>query len=268
MKKLICWVLLLLLAGTILIGLDNRLTLTEYTIANDRIPSGFDGYRIAVVSDLHAVSFGERQQELLAMLRRTECDLICILGDIVDHDTADFTPVWDFIDGMAGIPMLYVAGNNELSMADYTHFLAALEERGVTVLDDIDRRTYTAHSGTDSIRIHGQPFRDSRHIGDRIPVAEAGSYNILLYHDPYCFPEAALLDYDLMLAGHIHGGVVRLPLLGSPIELLGIEPYTKGVYTDRAATLVVSGGMGLHETIPRFFNAPEVVLITLSTSEN
>ena len=73
----------------------------------------------------------------------------------------------------------------------------------------------------------------------------------------------ALLDYDLMLSGHIHGGVIRLPLIGSPLELMGTEPYTKGIYTSRAATMIVSGGLGSHETLPRFFNDPEVVLVVL-----
>ncbi len=268
MKKYACWIFLLLLAGMMFVGFHNQLSLTEYRISNSRIPDGFDGYRIAVVSDLHAEYFGEEQQELIAMLRESECDLICLLGDIVSHDTTDFSPVWEFIDGMAGIPMVYVAGNNELSLENYDLFLSELSSRSVTVLDDMPQNTLTLDHGADSILIHGYPFTDSRHLGDRLPVAESGFYNILLYHDPYCFHEAALLDYDLMLSGHVHGGVIRFPLIGSPIELMGMEPFTKGVYTSRAAAMIVSGGLGSHENIPRFFNDPEVVLITLDAASN
>ncbi len=268
MKKYGSWIFLLLLAGMIAVGFNNQLSLTEYRISNPRIPSGFDGYRIAVVSDLHAESFGEKQQELIAMLRESDCDLICLPGDMVSHDTTDFSPVWELIDGMAGIPMVYVAGNNELSLENYDLFLEGLSSRSVTVLDDMTRSTLTLEHGGDSILIHGYPFTDSRHLSDRLPVAESGFYNILLYHDPYCFQEVALLDYDLMLSGHIHGGVVRLPLLGSPLEMMGIEPFTKGVYTSSAAMMIVSGGLGDHEYLPRFFNAPEVVLITLDAAGN
>lgn len=268
MKKYAGRFFLLLLAGILFAGFYNQLTLTEYTISNPRIPDGFDGYRIAVVSDLHAERFGEKQQELNAMLRKSECDLICLLGDIVSHETTDFSPVWEFVEGMAGIPMVYVAGNNELSLENYDHFLAGLSSRGVTVLDDLAQTTLTLNKGDGSILIHGYPFTDSRHLGDRLPVAQSGAYNILLYHDPYCFPEAALLDYDLMLSGHLHGGVIRLPLAGSPLEWIGLEPYTKGVYTSRAATLIVSGGLGSHGAVPRFFNDPEVVLITLDAAGN
>lgn len=263
MKKYVRWILLLILAGILTAGFHSQLTLTEYTISNSRIPQSFDGYRIAVVSDLHAESFGEKQQDLITLLRKSECDLICLLGDMVSHDTADLTPVWTFIDGMAGIPMVFVAGNNELSMEHYDQFLAQLTRRGVTVLDEISQSTLTLESGADRIVLHGYPFTDSRQLVDRLPVAQSGLYNILLYHDPYCFPEIALLDYDLMLSGHVHGGMIRLPGLGSPLEWMGIEPFTKGVYTSRAATLVLSGGLGGHETLPRFFNDPEVVLITL-----
>lgn len=268
MKKCICWIFLILLTGLIIAGFNNRLSLTKYTVSNPRIPDSFDGYRIAVVSDLHAESFGEEQQELIALLRGTECDLICFLGDLVSHDTIDFSPAWALIDGMAGTPMVYVAGNNELLLDHYDLFLSELTSRGVTVLDDISQNTLTLTSGTDSILLHGYPFTDMRRLGSRLPVAERGYYNILLYHDPYCFDEAALLDYDLMLSGHIHGGMIRFPLIGSPLELMGIEPYTKGLYTSRAATLIVSGGLGSHENLPRFFNAPEVALITLDASGN
>lgn len=268
MKKYLCLILLLTLIGMMLVGLNNQLSLTEYTISNSRIPDQFDGYRIAVVSDLHAERFGEKQQKLITMLCESKCDLICLLGDMVSHDTTDFSPLWEFIDGMAGIPMVYVAGNNELSLDNYDLFLSELNRRGVTVLDDMTQNTLTLNNGDDRILIHGYPFTDSRHLGDRLPVAESGFYNVLLYHDPYCFPEAALMDYDLMLAGHIHGGLIRIPLIGSPLELMGMEPFTKGVYTSRAATLIVSGGLGNHEALPRFFNDPEVVLITLDASSN
>ena len=268
MKKYISLIFLLALAGIMIAGFHNQLTLTEYTITDSRIPEGFDGYRIAVVSDLHAQRFGENQQELTAMLRGSDCDLICLPGDIISHDTTDFSPVWELIDSMAGIPMAYAAGNNELLLENYDAFLSELSSRGVTVLDDAAQNTLTLNRGGDSILIRGYPFTDNRQLGDRLPLAESSFYNILLYHDPYCFDESALKDYDLVLAGHVHGGVIRLPLIGSPLELMGVEPFTKGLYTRRAATMVVSGGLGPHETLPRFFNDPEVVLITLDAPGN
>ncbi|MBQ3194669.1 MAG: metallophosphoesterase [Oscillospiraceae bacterium] len=268
MKKRILRIFLLFLLAAMIVGLNHQLSLTEYRISNSRIPDSFDGYRIAVVSDLHAERFGEKQQTLIAMLRESECDLICFPGDIVSHDTTDFSPVWELLDGLGGIPMVYVAGNNELSLKNYDFFLSELGNRGVTVLDDMTEPSLPVSNGTDSILIHGYSFTDSRRLSGRLPVSEKGFYNILLYHDPYCFPEAAMLDYDLMLSGHIHGGVIRFPLIGSPLEWLNLEPFTKGLYTSRAAALIVSGGLGSHESLPRFFNAPEVVLITLDASGN
>lgn len=268
MKKFLIWFFLLCLTGMIIIGLDNRLCLTEYSITNSRIPESFDGYRIAVVSDLHAETFGEKQRDLIAMLQETECDFVCLLGDVVSHDTRDFSPVWDFLEGINGIPIAYVAGNNELLLENYDLFLSELERRGVTVLDDVTKNTMFLSSGDDTILIHGYPFTDRRSLVNRLPVAQYGFYNILLYHDPYCFEEAALLDYDLMISGHMHGGIIRLPLIGSPLEVLGAEPYTKGVYTSRAAVMIVSGGLGSHESLFRFYNAPEVVIITLKTEEH
>lgn len=265
MKKWILTIFLLFLLVFVVVGLSRPLTLTEYSISNPRIPDSYDGYRIAVVSDLHAERFGADQGDLIAMLLASDCDLICFIGDLVSFNTADFSPVWELIDSLPGIPMVYAAGNNELSMNQYEDFLSELRSRGVTVLDE---DVLPIDNGADRILIHGYPFRDSRQFGGCLPVSEKGFYNILLYHDPYCFQEAAALDYDLMLSGHIHGGVVRLPLLGSPLEWLNMEPYTRGLYTGRAATLIVSGGLGSNSVLPRFFSAPEVVLVTLNASNS
>lgn len=267
MKKYIYWIVLLFTAGTLFAGFHNKLSLTEYKISNIRIPDGFDGYRIAVVSDLHAKSFGQEQTELIRMLRDSKCDLICFSGDLVSNDTEDFSPVWDLIDGVNDIPMVYVDGNNELSMKDHDLFLGELKKRGVIVLDGISDTTLTLERGNDRILIHGYHFMDMRRLDDRLPVAEKGVFNVLIYHDPYCFEEAALKTYDLMISGHIHGGVVRLPLIGSPLERLKIEPYTKGLYEMKASCLVLSGGLGGQDAFPRFFNDPEMVLITLESKE-
>lgn len=263
MKKVICILLLLMVSGFLLAGFQAELTLTEYTVSDPEIPKAFDGYRIAVISDLHAESFGGNQAELIALVKEAQCDLICLAGDVSNYDTDDFTPVWALIDGLQGIPMVFSAGNNELSLDGYDALLSGLTDRGVTVLDDTREPSLAITMGKERILIHGYSFSDSRHLGNRLPLAENDCFNILLYHDPYVFPEAALLDYDLMLSGHIHGGMVRLPLLGSPLEWLGLEPYTKGEYISRASTLIVSGGLGGHGALPRFFNAPEVVVITL-----
>ncbi len=267
MKKYILFFLLFCLLATVFAGFHNQLTLTEYTLSNPRVPSSFDCYRIAVVSDLHAERFGNEQEELNEMLRNSGCDLICLLGDMVSSDTTDFSPVWEFVDAFDHVPILYVAGNNELSLDHYDIFLKDLESRGVIILDEFTQNTFSLNHGDESILIHGYPFVNYRRLSDRLPVAPSGYFNIMLYHDPYCFPEVALLDYDLMLSGHMHGGVIRIPFLGSPIERFGIEPFTKGLYTDHASSLIVSGGLGDHETLPRFFNSPEIVLITLK-SEN
>ncbi len=263
MKKVFCILLVLCLAGLLFAGFRSGLTLTEYSLSAPDVPDGFDGFRIAVVSDLHAERFGSRQSDLIALLRQADCDLVCYTGDLVSFDTADFSPVWELVEGLQDIPAVFVAGNNELLLEGYDLFLTGLEQRGVTVLDDTLQPTLALSRNGDNIIVRGYSFTDSRRLGNRLPLAENDCFNILLYHDPYIFPEAALLDYDLMLSGHIHGGMVRLPLLGSPLEWLELEPYTKGAYTSRASTLIVSGGLGAHGALPRFFNAPEVVVITL-----
>ena len=148
-KRILPLFLLFLIVTVMVVGLSGRLTLTEYSISNSRIPASFDGYRIALVSDLHAVRFGENQKDLITMLQESQCDLICFGGDMVSRDTTDFSPLWELTDGLAGIPMVYVAGNNELSIDHYEDFLSELANHGVTVLDDIAQTTLELEQGTD-----------------------------------------------------------------------------------------------------------------------
>ena len=100
-----------------------------------------------------------------------------------------------------------------------------------------------------------------------IDYANTTMFNILLYHGTDKFDGIAPYNYDLVLSGHTHGGIVCLPFIGGIIsnqkELF--PKYDSGVYTSGLSTMISSRGLG-DASIPRFHNPREVICITLHHS--
>jgi len=91
------------------------------------------------------------------------------------------------------------------------------------------------------------------------------SFNLLLGHNPEYFRQYAQWGADLVLAGHNHGGLWRLPGLGGVIApgMLFFPKYDAGVFHEKNATMVVSRGLGSHAVYRRINNRPELNILTL-----
>jgi predicted MPP superfamily phosphohydrolase len=130
---------------------------------------------------------------------------------------------------------------------------------GVTVLEN---ETVTIRRGDHQIHLIGVPWDSSLYEGE---AAQLDAYRILLSHAPERFDSYVEAGFDLVLAGHAHGGQFRLPLLGglyAPGQ--GVFPkYDSGIFAIGRTDMVVSRGIG-NSVIPvRFANRPEVILIVL-----
>ena len=90
-------------------------------------------------------------------------------------------------------------------------------------------------------------------------------FQILLVHRPEKLKLYAQYSPDLILAGHAHGGQVRIPFVGGLVAPgQGFWPlYTSGVHREKNSALVISRGLGNSVVPQRLFNRPELVLITL-----
>ena len=87
-----------------------------------------------------------------------------------------------------------------------------------------------------------------------------------LYHRNDTLTGFPGLPVDLVLSGHAHGGIVRLPFIGGLLDVhrkLGAE-YEKGMYEENNTVMIVSRGLGNSIVVPRFLNRPELVCVTLS----
>ena len=243
--------ILWLVWGNVTVGL------TTITVTEDNLPSSFDGYRIAHVSDLHNSWLWEKT---IGQLEKAEPDIICITGDIIDSD--EIENAFLFIEKAVKIaPCYYITGNHEMMInrTTYVELMQGLEDRGVIVLMD---QSVILSKGDGQICLTGHRWGNTDGIGQ---LTDFTGYNVLLSHQPECFRNYVAGEYDLVLTGHAHGGQVRLPLIGglyAPGQ--GILPeYDSGIYTDGRTDMVVSRGIGNSGFPIRFNNRPEVILLIL-----
>lgn len=255
------------------------LKVTETEVALSRLPEGFDGLRIVHLSDLHGHEYGENSQTLLDKVAEQKPDLIVMTGDMIDQE-GQLAMIPALARGLADIaPTYYVTGNHEWALGSSVtlRLKGILEQCGVTVLSNqyevLERNgSWLVLAGVDD----PNGFADQTTPEELYAAIQAqypSVFTMLLAHRNDHFDQYAAAGYDLVLSGHGHGGIVRLPftdgLLGTNRRLF--PTWTAGVYTLGDSTLFVSRGLG-NNTVPmpgfRLFNRPDLAVLVLSTGES
>lgn len=262
----------------VLIGVTVRDTVsfrcTEYTVTDKNLPEGFDGFKIAMVSDLHNATFGESNSKLLSAVEKSVPDIIVITGDLVDSSHTDISVAVDFAERAAEIaPVYYVSGNHEAWLPPelYESFITKLTDKGVKVL--ANEKLNLQHNG-DFITLIGvddPDFGEADYIFESTVgnlTENSENYTVLLSHRPEFFDLYCQTGVNLVLSGHTHAGQIRLPFIGAVIAPgQGLFPeYDKGIFCDGDTSMIVSAGLG-NSVIPfRLCNQSELVIIKLSAS--
>lgn len=269
-KTAVLLVLTALLAAGFLLWGNCSLQTTETALVSPALPPAFDGLRIVELADLHGRVFGRGSSRLLAAVRRAEPDLICIDGDLFDEHT-DLAMLPPLLRGLCAIaPVYYVTGNHEWRVPGLRGILAQMRTCGVTVLQDdwrVLRRGEDALivAGTDDPCGPAERKTPAELIADIRAEAGEAAFLLLLTHRNDQLPQWSALGVQAVLAGHCHGGVVRLPFVGG---LFGTDrrlfpAWDAGLYRQGETALYVSRGLGYTNVHFRLFNRPEVAVIVL-----
>ena len=270
-KTAVLLVLTALLAAGFLLWGNCSLQTTETALVSPALPPAFDGLRIVELADLHGRVFGRGSRRLLAAVRRAEPDLICIDGDLFDEHT-DLAMLPPLLRGLCAIaPVYYVTGNHEWRVPGLRGILAQMRACGVTVLQDdwrVLRRGEDALivAGTDDPCGPAERKTPAELIADIRAEAGEAAFLLLLTHRNDQLPQWSALGVQAVLAGHCHGGVVRLPFVGG---LFGTDrrlfpAWDAGLYRQGETALYVSRGLGYTNVHFRLFNRPEVAMVTLA----
>ena len=208
----------------------------------------------AVVADLHNQSCEELYPEL------RKADMILIVGDLINrHKHIEQTEAKRFLrDAVAMKPVLYAIGNHERKFYQAEAWRTLMEESGAEILDNRILRL------RDDLVVGGLSSQHrpvDAQIVDRL--ARESGFRLLLCHHPEYYPKYVQgKGVDLTLAGHAHGGQVRLGNVGLYAPNQWFFPkFTSGFYVQKR--LLVSRGMSNHAIVPRIHNPCELILLTL-----
>ncbi|HHU23356.1 MAG TPA: metallophosphoesterase [Clostridiales bacterium] len=260
---------LILVIAAIILDSRFRLVTTEYELLCRDLPSAFDGYRVVQLSDLHGAEFGESNIRLLKKVEEATPDIIALTGDFISA-AADVEHLRPFLKELVKLaPVYFVSGNHDWASGSIDKLAALLDELGIVYL----RNDYvTLSRGGESIILAGvedpngwagMPKPDR--VADTIRAEYPNSFVLLLAHRNYWVERYPDLDVDLILCGHGHGGIVRLPVLGG---LIGtnfnlLPEFDSGLYSGTHYEMLVSRGLGNSILIPRFLNNGEIVVAVL-----
>lgn len=266
-------VLIVVLSAWIAHGNQN-IGLTTYEAKVSGLPQAFEGLRIVQLSDLHNVVFKDGNAKLIALVEQAEPDMIFITGDMLDSRRTDTQAALSVADKVVGIaPTYYVPGNHEARLSEYGEFEGSLEKLGVTVLRN---SAVSVEKDGEAISIAGVDDPDfaltyldsgaeEAYMNAVLDGINQKGCALLLSHRPELFDVYADKGIALAFSGHVHGGQIRLPLLGGlygPHQ--GFFPeYDGGLYYKEDSAMIVSRGIGNSIFPFRVNNDPEVVLAIL-----
>ena len=258
---------------------NTALELNKFTVFSDKLPTPFDEYRIAHVSDLHNTELGKNNENLLNVLKKAEPDIIAITGDLIDSRNTDIDAALRFTESAVEIaPCYYVTGNHEARISEYETLKEEMKKQGVIILEDECIELEENEKTITLLGVNDPSFQTDYMFGDSKTVMknklqellpDESTFTVLLSHRPELFDTYSDSNIDLVLCGHAHGGQVRLPFVGGLIAPnQGLFPkYDAGLFKEENTNMVVSRGIGNSIVPLRFNNRPEVVLIELQSTK-
>ncbi|HEY5544156.1 MAG TPA: metallophosphoesterase [Candidatus Binatia bacterium] len=246
-----CWVL------------DRRFCLAETTLSPACWPRGLAPLRMLLITDIHAGIFlkPETFWRTISKLMQTEPDLVIVGGDLVTGHVSEATPYLDSLARLADAPLgaWFCFGNHDYFGGDPEELRENLAAVGIQTLKN--ESVVMNHHGASFILggiddlLFGTPDWHS-------VTSQHGAPHILLAHNPDHFYDAVANGVALTLAGHTHGGQIRLPK-GPPIIRQSRYCLDEGVYAYRSSLMVVSRGFGSVALPFRWGADPEAVLIEI-----
>ena len=277
--------LLLLALAAVLLWLVHGFFVSRYGLTVNHqqlsLPRLEAPVRLAVLSDLHGLEFGEGNRTLIQKTAEQQPDLIFLLGDMLNDTSPDARAVMELVSSLTETASVYFAwGNHEL---DYS--ASPLEEELTAAGAAVLNRSYadiTANGA--ALRLGG--LYDYAFALDDFNTCDPGRMDpevwrfltefqdtdrcrLMLSHRPdsFIFGEAAeTWGVELVVCGHTHGGQVVLPALGG---LFGgdqgfFPEYVHGIYEKDGLSLAVTSGLGSQPgRFPRFRNPPEIMILDL-----
>lgn len=305
LKFFIIGMVFVCLATAVIVVMCNYIGNREFreTFYNTSSIKADSNVRVIQISDLHCASYGKNNEKLLKRVKALEPDVIICTGDIVNSAKDDINYAVNLSEELAKIaPAYYVYGNNEVeSIYDFQLNEKALDEKFgfdknnrdetalLKVKDAFEEKLESAginvlKNEKDTIKVKGMNV-DVYGVLNSNPSSfwsyseksfleyiweNPNNLKITAVHEPFIFEEFQPEFWgDLIVCGHTHGGVIRVPVLG-PLYTRegGLFPerngkFVYGRYSAAGKPLIVSSGLE-NKNVFRINNQPELVVIDVN----
>lgn len=269
-------ILIKLLASLIVLCLlwyINNLTLktTNVIIYSSKIHSEV---KIAAISDLHYDRLSVSGSSVKKRIEKQNPDLVFVLGDMYSTGSSseDIDKTADFIISLSDIcPVYFVPGEHD----DDIEYLVKLKNNDINVMDYKCQKIWVDGNQLEIYGIDNVYFSDTFNLENEFPSPDSSIFSILLAHIPM-YRYYQNFGTDLTVCGDTHGEIVQLPFLGCVRyngewfpELHGSsdDVYDKGLFKYIGGYMFITSGLGNYPLPLRFYNRPEVAVITLAPSE-
>lgn len=239
-----------------------NLEVTHRKIRISRLPKVFQGFRIVQLSDIHISPFMTEQQiaKYVSIANSLRSDLIALTGDFLTWDTSAQAAVAHVLGHLTAPFGVWACLGNHESWARAEDSMALhLESNRIRTLRD---SAATIAAGGEHLNLIGIEPSASGGVPDELIAADR--VNILLSHYPTVFDDAAAQNIDLTLAGHTHGGQVRLDFLSPRLMPAALNtPYISGWFAQPGGQLYVNRGIGTIGAPMRIGVRPEIAVLEL-----
>lgn len=286
-KVILAILVVLVLFFLIVIIVDgNRFVVKKYKVSTEKTKHF---HKIVVLADLHGKEYGYQNEKLLEAIEQQNPTAVFVAGDmLVAKPGEEFGHVLRFLGELQkNYPVYYGNGNHEYRLKIYPETYGDMADRyaeglshiGICPLCNESTRVEDEKIVIYGLEIDKEYYKRGRkikmsatYLEEKLGKPDKNKYNILLAHNPEYFKAYAAWGADLVLAGHVHGGIMRLPFLGGVIApTFRLFPkYSGGLYKEKnedgnVSVMILSNGLGSH-TIPlRIFNPGELVVLELDS---
>jgi len=257
-------ILSLLLVGCLI---DGFLVEPKWIIVREIELSQKPTCRIVHISDIHYKGDRRYLEKIVRKINEFSPDFVCFTGDMVE----DKIYLEEALEILSQIrcPVFGVPGNHDYwSRASFDDIAESFEATGGAWL--VDEEVTTADGkitivGATGKKTSFEAITLSRRSGEAQSrqLSHVASKRILLTHYPDFVNKLKSETYSLILAGHSHGGQIRLPFWGALILPVGVGDYDKGLFQTPSGSIYVNVGIGTYSLPVRFFCRPEITLIQL-----
>jgi predicted MPP superfamily phosphohydrolase len=257
----------------------NRFVIREYYFCAKEF---LKNAKVLLIADLHNKQYGRHNQTLLKAIESVNPDFILIAGDMItSYRRKNNAAAINLLRTLsAKYPVYYGYGNHERYIMDNSEEFGEIASEYEQKVGDLPLwrlRNESVHVPELNMNVYGLDLDRSCYKRKRskeftvdvmtevlgeVPLDEV---NILIAHNPEYFYKYAEWGADLVVAGHLHGGIIRLQFIGGMLSprFTFFPRYDGGLYTIGKSTMIVSRGLGMHTLPLRLFNPGELVVINM-----